>query len=83
MKRGLGETQDPRGDLLEFRIEIPRELQEHIPVIIGPGGKTIKWICRESGVKLIQISKEDPHCPGGTRTALIKGPTPESPEPKQ
>jgi len=67
-----------RQDLLEFRIEIPHELQQHIPVIIGPSGKTIKWICKEAGVKLIQISKDDPSMPGLARNALIKGPTVES-----
>lgn len=39
-------------------------------MVIGSGGSTIKWICRESGCKLIRITPE--------RIALIKGFQPEA-----
>ena len=65
----------PRSDetLLEMAIEIPREVQQHITVIIGPGGATIRWISKETNVKLIQISNANQTNANGSRTCLIKG----------
>ena len=70
----------PRSDetLLEFELEIPREVQQHITVIIGPGGATIRWISKETNVKLIQISNANQTNANGSRMCLIKGSTPES-----
>mmetsp|Transcript_20858 Transcript_20858/g.48072 ORF Transcript_20858/g.48072 Transcript_20858/m.48072 type:complete len:274 (-) Transcript_20858:248-1069(-) len=60
-------------DMIVHTIPIPKELNDLIAVIIGPGGSTVKSICMETGVKRIEITKDtDP------RTALIKGSTQEA-----
>ena len=54
---------------MELVVDIPREVQEHITCVIGPGGQTIRWISKEAGVKFIQISNATPG-DGGKRHAL-------------
>uniref|UniRef100_A0A7S0KZQ4 K Homology domain-containing protein n=1 Tax=Coccolithus braarudii TaxID=221442 RepID=A0A7S0KZQ4_9EUKA len=60
-------------DMLVHTIPIPKELNDLIAVIIGPGGSTVKSICMETGVKRIEITKDTE-----PRTALIKGATQEA-----
>lgn len=60
-------------EMLVHTIPIPKELNDLIAVIIGPGGSTVKSICMETGVKRIEITKDTE-----PRTALIKGATQEA-----